>query len=621
MIDPLSPTLPSSPAGLAGAGAGLAGSLAGESTPAATGFDALLSAQLIAATPANPQNFAVSSASAVVAAAPGGASPTPVAVIPPLPGMAEQLGQMAVATAPVAAVAQPLPAAAPAAAAPVAVPAEAAPAELPVAVAGKLPETGKPLPARQPRAMADKAAPAVAAKPARDDEAAPASDEQDAPAPIMPGQIALPIVPALVLVSTPLPPATRTDAPAPVAARGPAKAATPIVLDAAASRARVPAEPAATAPDALTATPVPAGPVPGGSLPAGPVTAGPAAAGPAAAGSVSPAAARRAPAISGIAVTIAGTQPTPVQAPPQPAGAAAATPAIPPVATVAIADAQAPTVPAPTVQAALLPVALARSPAPARVEAPAAAPREYAVSTIRPTSLASPSPATEGKSAAPGGQGDLGHGQPPMADPSLTSPAGPSPVVSPEATRGPATLPFQQITPLATPLPQPVAVTPAAHDMSALVDRLVEARAAARTAASPLTVTTAVRHAEFGSVSLKFDTAGDGLSVTMASNDPGFAPAAQAALASQVAPATTADTTGQQNPQRQHAPDQPSAFQSGNATTGGFAQNQNQQQQPQGQQAQPGFAAATRQPARPGNSSTGADPAADPSTHQSGVFA
>ena len=612
MIDPLSPTLPSSPAGLAGAGAGLAGSLAGESSPAATGFDALLSAQLIAATPANPQNFAVSLPSAVVAAAPGASSPTPVAVIPPLPGMAEQLGQMAVATAPVAAVAQPLPAAAPAAAVPVAVPAEVAPAELPVAVAGKLPETGKPLPARQPRAMADKAALAVAAEAARDEEAAPASDEQDAPAPIMPGQIALPIVPALVLVSTPLPPATRTDAPAPVAARGPAKAATPIVLDAAASRARVPAEPAATAPDALTATPVPAVPVPGGSLPAGP----------AAAGSVSPAAARRAPAISGIAVTIAGTQPTPVQAPPQPAGAATATPTIPPVATIAIAiaDAQAPTVPAPTVQAALLPVAPARSPAPARAEAPATAPREYAVSTIWPTSLASPSPANEGKSAAPGGQGDLGHGQPPMADPSLTSPAGPSPVVSPEATRGPATLPFQQITPLATPLPQPVAVTPAAHDMSALVDRLVEARAAARSAASPMTVTTAVRHAEFGSVSLKFDTAGDGLSVTMASNDPAFAPAAQAALASQVAPATTADTAGQQNPQRQHAPDQPSAFQSGNAPTGGFAQNQNQQQ-PQGQQAQPGFAAASRQPARPGNSSTGADPAADPSTHQSGVFA
>jgi len=615
MIDPLSPTLPSSPAGLAGAGAGLAGSLAGESTPAATGFDALLSAQLVAAAPVNPQNFAVSAPSAVVTAAPDASSPTPVAVIPPLPGMAEQLGQMAVATAPVAAVAQPLPAAAPAAAAPVAVPAEAAPAELPVAVAGKLPETGKPLPARQPRAMADKAAPTVAAEPARDEEATPTADEQDTPAPIMPGQIALPIVPALVLVSPPLPLTTRTDAPAP-AVRGPAKAATPIVLDAAASRARAPAEPAATAPDALTATPAPFTPVPGGSLPAGP----------AAAGSVSPAAARGAPAISGIAVTIAGTQPTPVQAPPQPAGAAAATPAIPPVATVAIADAQAPTVPAPTVpaatvQAALLPVAPTRSPAPARAEAPAAAPREYAVSTIRPTSLASPSPATEGKSAAPGGQGDLGHGQPPMADPSLTSPAGPSPVVSPEATRGPATLPFQQITPLATPLPQPVAVTPAAHDMSALVDRLVEARAAARTAASPMTVTTAVRHAEFGSVSLKFDTAGDGLSVTMASNDPGFAPAAQAALASQVAPATTADTTGQQNPQRQHAPDQPSAFQSGNATTGGFAQNQNQQQQPQGQQAQPGFAAATRQPARPGNSSTGADPAADPSTHQSGVFA
>jgi Meckel syndrome type 1 protein len=330
--------------------------------------------------------------------------------------------------------------------------------------------------------------------------------------------------------------------------------------------------------------------------------------------------------ISGVAVTIADARPTQVQvaplpanpvAPAIPASPVAASPAttqtLPLAAPIALADA-----PAPQIRAALLPVVPVLSPKPARAEASTPAPREYALSIRQPASLVSPSPAIEGKSAAPGGQGDLGHGQPPMADPSLTSPAGPSPVVSPEATRGPATLPVQQIAPLATPLPQPVAVAPAAHDMGALVDRLVEARAAARSAASPMTVTTAVRHAEFGSVSLRFDTAGDRLSVTMASNDPGFAPAAQAALASQVAPATTADTTGQQNPQRQHAPDQPSAFQSGNATTGGFAQNQ---QQPQGQQAQPGFAAATRQPARPGNPSTGAETAADPSTHQSGVFA
>jgi Meckel syndrome type 1 protein len=315
--------------------------------------------------------------------------------------------------------------------------------------------------------------------------------------------------------------------------------------------------------------------------------------------------------ISGVAVTVAEAQPNAVWAATLPAG-----PAAPSVAN-SSATAVSATAPARPLAATIAFVPLL-SPQPARAAAPATAPREYAVSTIRPTSLASAVPASEDKSAAPGGQGDLGHGQPPMADPSLTSPAGPSPVVSPEATRGPATLAVQQIAPLAAPLPQPVAVAPAAHDMSALVDRLVEARAAARTAASPLTVTTAVRHAEFGSVSLRFDTAGDRLSVTMASNDPGFAPAAQAALASQVAPANATDTAGQQNPQRQHAPDQPSAFQSGNAATGGFAQNQ---QSPQGQQAQPGFAAATRQPARPGNASTGADRAADPSTHQSGVFA
>jgi hypothetical protein len=68
------------------------------------------------------------------------------------------------------------------------------------------------------------------------------------------------------------------------------------------------------------------------------------------------------------------------------------------------------------------------------------------------------------------------------------------------------------------------------RDMSALVDRLVETRAALRSGAPAQWVQTSVQHAEFGRVALQIRQDGDNLSVAMSSNDPGFAPAAQAAL-------------------------------------------------------------------------------------------
>lgn len=87
------------------------------------------------------------------------------------------------------------------------------------------------------------------------------------------------------------------------------------------------------------------------------------------------------------------------------------------------------------------------------------------------------------------------------------------------------------------------------HDFAALVDRLVEAREAAR----PQSVQAAITHAAFGQVALNFDYDGSRLTVSMRSDDPGFAPAAQAAAATQSAassdngtPSQRQDSSGQQ---------------------------------------------------------------------------
>lgn len=85
-------------------------------------------------------------------------------------------------------------------------------------------------------------------------------------------------------------------------------------------------------------------------------------------------------------------------------------------------------------------------------------------------------------------------------------------------------------------LPQPAAAAPGSvvaasraveqpHDFATLVDRLIEAR----DSALPATVHAAINHAEFGSVSLKFEHDDAGLTVGLSSPDPEFARAVQAA--------------------------------------------------------------------------------------------
>ncbi len=80
----------------------------------------------------------------------------------------------------------------------------------------------------------------------------------------------------------------------------------------------------------------------------------------------------------------------------------------------------------------------------------------------------------------------------------------------------------------------------APQDFGALVDRLIEARDAVR----PAGVDVSINHAEFGPVSLRFRQDGEGLSVSVASADPDFARAVQAAVPAPAA-SSGADGAGQ----------------------------------------------------------------------------
>ena len=91
------------------------------------------------------------------------------------------------------------------------------------------------------------------------------------------------------------------------------------------------------------------------------------------------------------------------------------------------------------------------------------------------------------------------------------------------------------------------AVQPQGHDFATLVDRLVDAR----DAAMPQAVKAAIQHADFGQVSLNFQTDDNRLTVSMSSADPGFAPAVQAAAAMQANTSTDSGTNSQRQDQRQ----------------------------------------------------------------------
>ena len=169
---------------------------------------------------------------------------------------------------------------------------------------------------------------------------------------------------------------------------------------------------------------------------------------------------------------------------------------------------------------------------------------------------------------------------------------------------------------------QPVANAGQSQDFAALVDRLVEARAAARSNASPQVVEASISHAQFGQVGLRFEQGADGLSVSMSSADPEFNRAAQVAIAAQppiAAPgASTGAGLGNSGDQPGGRSGQPtlqmSALQGGSG--GGFGQSSfsqsGQQSQNQHPQRDAGFA-------NPGNQRPAAS--AGQPRRQSGILA
>ncbi len=170
-------------------------------------------------------------------------------------------------------------------------------------------------------------------------------------------------------------------------------------------------------------------------------------------------------------------------------------------------------------------------------------------------------------------------------------PADPAP--SNERSEGNASLPLASAQPSASMAqPQALAVTPApilqgapvALDgpaqavPGAQVAALVDAVARAREGATPGAVAATLAHGTFGRVSLEFRQNDDGLSVTMASSDPGFAPAVLAATRTDAGAGTntganTNTGSGNQNAQNPAFSGQSASGQSGQAPMGQNASN------------------------------------------------
>lgn len=171
---------------------------------------------------------------------------------------------------------------------------------------------------------------------------------------------------------------------------------------------------------------------------------------------------------------------------------------------------------------------------------------------------------------------------------SQTTPRPPAdPAPSNERSEGNASLPLASAQPaVSMAQPQGLAVTPAPILQGAPVTldgpaqavpgaqvaALVDAVARAREGATPGAVAATLAHGTFGRVSLEFRQNDDGLSVTMASSDPGFAPAVLAATRTD-AGANTNTGSGNQNAQNPAFSGQSASGQSGQAPMGQNASN------------------------------------------------
>lgn len=300
-----------------------------------------------------------------------------------------------------------------------------------------------------------------------------------------------------------------------------------------------------------------------------------------------------------VAPEATGTEPT------LPNGASSPTPALPAQAVPAADPAIAATKLAPIevlADAAPATAAQLEARSPRAVQATQAAPKAESLpaapnATATPVQAAAASAQFQADGDAPQSEADSQQRPTHVADttealdqiPAITRPSTPAAASPLPAVTDPA--PIQH-----TGSIQPKAAIEAPQDFGTLVARLAEAREAA----NPQVVRTAVNHAEFGQISLEFRHKDDGLAVTMASRDPGFAGSVQAAAAASLANNTNgsgnSNDSARQQQQQHNAPfAQQQATSSGaGAGAGGGAQNQQARADQAGQAINRGSGTASR---------------------------
>ncbi|HMO73517.1 MAG TPA: hypothetical protein PKC84_18080 [Paracoccaceae bacterium] len=277
--------------------------------------------------------------------------------------------------------------------------------------------------------------------------------------------------------------------------------------------------------------------------------------------------------------------------------------------------------PAAALPPAALPDAMTKAPEPGPADSePAAAPQMAVAIQAGGRQFGLPSAARAQAPDAPAA----------LPAPDGEEPESPRPALSAEPVRKPAAdsrPPLAPAPPVATSAPEmpalaiaPATVTPSGampavqalatpaqpHDFTALVDRLVEARSLAQAGQSVQVVHTAIAHAEFGAVSLRFDARAEGLSVALSSADPDFNRAVLAA-----APAAASADTGSQPGRGEAQNPAHNAGQPGAQSSAHNGQN--------GQRAASAASEAEAARARPHAASTD-EPEARPA-RQSGIFA
>lgn len=212
----------------------------------------------------------------------------------------------------------------------------------------------------------------------------------------------------------------------------------------------------------------------------------------------------------------------------------------------------------PTAGDRTLPVTRGRTEA--RTERHEASPAN-AVERSTPSTLQSQSAPSAARSPAPSSDPSSAHfpaaPPAPSSDAQALTPQSQSPAPQPPAASVIAPAPVAQPITAPAPLsPDGSARPDGLSQLETTVNQLVQSRESGRALRPELTV----RHQEFGAVRMQLDASGQDLRATIASRDPGFVPAIQAALA---------ERAGLQSAETGQSQNQRGSDQSGNSTANG----------------------------------------------------